>query len=72
MTRSEHIEWAKTRALEYVDTGDTQQAFSSLASDLRKHKETENHPAIQLGMLIMMSGKLESETEMKEFIDGCH
>jgi hypothetical protein len=36
MTRSEHIGWAKKRALEYLDAGDLQQACASMVSDLGK------------------------------------
>lgn len=36
MTRAEHLQWAKDRALEYVAIGDMNQAFASMTSDLRK------------------------------------
>lgn len=70
MTRAEHVEWSKQRALEYVDHGDVVQAFSSLASDLRKHPATEDHPALQLGAMLQMSGHLSTSAEMREFIEG--
>jgi hypothetical protein len=47
ISRAEHLEWCKKRALEYVNRGDTSQAFASMGSDLGKHPETANHPAIQ-------------------------
>ena len=34
MTRQEHLEWCKKRALEYVDMNDMGQAWASIASDL--------------------------------------
>lgn len=37
MTRSEHLAWAKQRALEYVDAGDLTSAVASMGSDLQKH-----------------------------------
>lgn len=40
MTRAEHIRWAKQRALEYIELGDLQQAYSSMVSDLNKHEDT--------------------------------
>ena len=70
MTRQQHLEWCKKRAHEYLANGDIQNAYASMASDLNKHPETEGHPAVQLGMMLMMSGKLSSPTEMGKFIDG--
>jgi hypothetical protein len=70
MTRQEHLEWCKKRANEYLDRGDVQNAYASMASDLNKHPETAGHQAIQLGMMLMMSGNLSSEREMRKFIDG--
>jgi hypothetical protein len=71
MTRDEHVEWSKQRALEYLP-GDPQQAFTSMASDLGKHPETEGHPAIELGMMMLMSGMLDDPAKMREFIVGFH
>lgn len=70
MTRTEHLEWCKKRALEYVDVGDLQQSFASMGSDLNKHPETEGHSAIQFGMMLLMSGKLSTPHEMRDFIKG--
>lgn len=70
MTRSEHIEWCKARALEYINIGDLQSAYTSMVSDLGKHPETEAHPAIMLGMGLMMSGQLSTPEAMKHFING--
>lgn len=69
-TRTEHMAWCKQRALEYCDIGDVNQAFASMASDLRKHPETENHPGAELGMGLMMIGQLNSPAEMRKFIEG--
>lgn len=70
MTREEHVEWAKQRALQYVDSGDLSNAYASMASDLNKHPETEGHSGINLGMMLMMSGHLGTAQEMKKFIEG--
>jgi hypothetical protein len=51
--RDEHIAWCKQRALEYVDRGDLVNALASMASDIRKHPETDK-PA--LGALLAMEG----------------
>ena len=39
MNREEHLEWAKSRAREYLDRGDAAQAVTSMLSDLSKHEE---------------------------------
>jgi hypothetical protein len=39
MTRDEYLEWAKKRALEYLDRGDIQNAIASMGSDLNKHED---------------------------------
>lgn len=70
MTRDEHLAWAKQRALEYADQGDAQQAMASIASDLNKHPETENHSGIELGMMLLMTGNLSGPQEVREFIEG--
>ena len=71
-TRKEHIEWCKTRALEYVEAGDNNNAFASMISDLNKHPETEGHAAGELGMMLLLGGHLESAKQMREFIEGCN
>ena len=70
MTRSEHLQWCKDRAMEYVDRGDVTNAYSSMCSDLDKHVETKNHPAISLGMGLMVGGMLSTVEEMRKFIEG--
>ena len=68
--RVEHLAWCKQRALEYVDAGDIQQAFTSMASDLNKHPGTEGHSGIKLGMMMLMGGHLSKPAEMRSFIEG--
>jgi len=68
--RQEHLKWCKLRALEYIDMGDTSQAYASMCSDLIKHPETENHSGIVLGMALKMNGNLDTEPEMRKFIEG--
>lgn len=41
-----------------------------MALDLTKHPDTADHPAILLGMQMMMSGMLSTKTQMKDFIEG--
>lgn len=70
MDRAEHVEWCKQRALEYVDRGALGDAIASMGSDLKKHPDTENHPAIELGITMMITGELGSEHAMRKFING--
>ena len=70
MNRSEHLQWCKDRALEYVQAGDASQAMASMASDLSKHDETKDHPAISLGMMMMMGGKMNTPQDAEKFING--
>lgn len=70
MTRAEHLQWCKDRALKYLDIGDTMNAFSSMMSDLRKHPDTENHFGIEMGMMLMMHGNMKSISDVKKFIVG--
>jgi hypothetical protein len=70
MTRAEHLQWCKDRALEYVNEGKLTLAFSSMVSDLGKHDELANHAGIRFGTELLLSGHLETEPKMREFITG--
>ena len=70
MIREEHLDWAKKRAIEYAERGDTLGAYNSMSSDLNKHPETQGHSAIGLGMMLLASGNLNSKDKMIEFING--
>ena len=69
-TRAEHMRWAKDRALEYVNSGDLNEALASMTSDLGKHPETQGHMAIGLGISMAASGHLSTASEMRKFIEG--
>jgi len=69
-TRKEHLEWCKQRALEYVDAGNTSEAFASFLSDMNKHPETQGHSALQLGAILLFSGFLSTERQMRDWITG--
>ena len=70
MTRQEHLEWCKGRALEYVYDGNTTKALTSMFSDLSEHEDTADHPAIQLGLRLLLMGELSTPEEMRKFIQG--
>lgn len=70
--RAEHLTWCKQRALEYVDRGELDNALASLMSDLRKHPQTADHGAIELGMMLTLAGHLSTVHDMRDFIEGCN
>ena len=70
MTRTEHLQWCKDRALEYVDARDMQQAIASMCSDLSKHPELSEHPGKQLGTMLMFSGHMNTADEAIKWING--
>jgi hypothetical protein len=74
MNRSEHLEWAKNRALEYIELDDPQEALMSLMSDLSKHEDLRWHKNRESLMLLILSNKEKSpeyiqflKTYIKEF-----
>ena len=68
--RSDHLEFCKERAIEYVDNGDLTNAFSSFMSDMGKHPETSNHLALEMGMTLLLSGNLDTPKQMEDWIKG--
>jgi len=68
--RTEHLEWCKQRANEYVERNDLQNAFASFQSDMGKHPETANHIALELGTMLLISGNLSTAHQMREWING--
>lgn len=70
MTRQEHLDWCKKRALEYVDHGDLQNAVASMMSDLRKHPETESSTNGILGQLGLIAAMSNDEREVRRYITG--
>jgi hypothetical protein len=70
MTRQEHLDWAKQRALEYAQRGDIKNAVASMLSDLSKHPELERHAGGDLGMMMLMSGNMRDPLECERWIKG--
>lgn len=69
MTRQEHMQWCKDRALQYLPA-DPHGAFASMLLDLQKHPETAGHIGAQLGMMQLMNGMLSTSDSMRSFIEG--
>lgn len=53
MTRDEHLQWCKDRAVEYVDRGELSMALASFTSDVRKHEDTAD---LAENLLLQMEG----------------
>lgn len=70
MTRQEHLEWAKTRALEYADQGDVTSAVASITSDLAKHPETRGHGGLLLMTMLAAGGHFDRPGELRRFHRG--
>lgn len=70
MTRKEHVEWSKKRALELCDKNQPLIALSSVFSDLTKHEETKKHACIELGSMLMIAGHLSTLDDVRNFIEG--
>lgn len=72
ISREEHLEWSKKRALEYLDElHDPRQAFTSMMSDLSKHPELKNHAGQQIGAgFMMLQGWIDNPEEVRRWIVG--
>lgn len=71
-TRDEHLAWCKQRALEYVDAGNLEEAFTSFLSDVSTHPETQGiqKTAGMLGLPLLLGGHLNTPQKMREHIEG--
>jgi hypothetical protein len=67
ITRDEHLEWAKKRALEYLPQ-DPLEAITSMMSDLTKHPELKNH--IGLRIAPMYYGAHNDQDAVRRWISG--
>ena len=65
MTRDEHLQWCKDRAMEYVNAGDLQNAVASMMSDLTKHPDTAS-----TGGALAMLGFLAAQQAQSGDRDG--
>ena len=69
MTRQEHLQWCKKRALEYLDQYKIMEAITSMLSDLSKHEETREigEKLGPLGTMCVMNHDLPGA---RRFIEG--
>lgn len=69
--RVEHLQWCKNRANEILDNGGSaSDAYTSFISDMGKHIETMNHPALEMGTMMLFGGLNQTADGMKKFING--
>lgn len=67
MTRAEHLEWSKKRALEYLPS-DPLNAMTSMMSDLTNHPELTNHIGLEIAP--MFYGAHNDERAVRRWIEG--
>lgn len=69
MTRGEHLQWTKDRALALLP-GDPEGAIQSLLSDLTNHDELRAHDGILLTGQLLLGGHLETSEQVQKHIEG--
>jgi hypothetical protein len=67
ITRAEHLQWCKDRALLYVYAGDLQGALVAFAEDVVRHPLTRDlrEPIDELGIVM-----IDDPRQMRRFIEG--
>lgn len=68
LSREQHLQWCKKRALEYVERGQLQQAITSMMSDMNKHSRTAGtiHPAL----FIIGASDARDPAKVRAWIEG--
>jgi hypothetical protein len=69
VTRAEHMAWCKQRALAEVEAGELHGAIASLASDFRKHPETDQ-PSMHMLVTVGLLHHCGNPAETRRFIEG--
>ncbi len=69
-TRDEHLEWCKQRARQYVDDGALSDAVASMASDLRKHPDTDGPHIPVLVLIGAMDAQRGDANAVRRWVDG--
>lgn len=72
MNRTDHLQWAKDRAIELVNQGDLVGAFASLTSDFGLHDDLSSALELQtsLGAMQLVGGHLNTAHDMEKWIEG--
>lgn len=69
-TREEHLEWCRSRALEYLDQGEVDKAFASFVSDLSKMPEGEDETDPDGNIRWLSSAATFAEEGFQALLDG--
>lgn len=70
-TREEHLKWCRERAIQEMDyTGKPSSGLISMASDLRKHPETNLETTITLTLGQIIINPQITRQEVIKFING--
>ena len=71
MTREEHLQWCKDRAMDYVKRGDLLNGVTSMMSDMDKHPDTKLGQTLSgLGLLAAMDATKGDKASVERFILG--
>ncbi len=70
ISRADHLQWCKDRALEYVELGDLIEAIASMVSDLKKHPQTQLSPPVERALIIPILFNQLDEKKVTEWING--
>jgi hypothetical protein len=68
--RSDHLQWCKDRANKHIDVNDLPCAFLSFQKDMSEHPKTMNHISLGTGMALNSGGQLDTQVQMKDWING--
>jgi hypothetical protein len=68
--RSAHIQNCKNEAYVYLDKNDFASAWAAFYKDMKENKLTENHPALVIGMHLVLSGHITTIEQLRKHIDG--
>lgn len=70
-TREEHIQWCIDRAIQEMDySKQPRDGYVSMASDLRKHPETNSEAMIQLCIMQVMMNPKATRQSVITFLKG--
>lgn len=69
-TRQEQVRWAKDRALALLDSGQREEALTSLAGDFLDNPDTEGLVNEMTGMLFMIESMFGNDDSTRRFIAG--
>ena len=71
MTREEHLQWCKDRALEYLVEGNGRDAVASMLSDLSKHEAWQDNKMMPtLSFMGMTYATVNDLTAIRRWIKG--